>query len=539
MTLTEERPPPTDPPWDEPDYDNALPTPALSNGTAPPQDMAAEQSVLGAMLISPATITDVTPELEPGDFYRPAHEAIYDAITALHARGEPVDMVTVADELARHPAGPRGRTQLQAIGGAPYLHTLANGVPVAGNATHYARIIRDHARARTIITTGQRLTQLGHNATPDRIDLALSDALQALDDTVQRFGPRTDHTHRAGLHDLSWVGTGQEPRQPPPTYVRRTDGTALFYEGKVNGIFGDPEHGKSWAAQLAVVQALDEGNTAAIIDVDHNGPQATAGRLFLLGAQLDTIADPDRFRYYEPEDGEELLNAVTDITNRRMNVVVLDSLGEIFPMLGVKTNDGDEITTAMRQVLTRPALAGSCVITIDHLPKATEARSTGFAIGSIAKKRMIRGAYLRAEAKVKPAPGAVGRIALRIEKDSTGELRRSSGGGYAGTLILDSTDERYLTWRIGRDTVPKNDDGTWRPTTVMELVAKYIEAHPACTGRDIETDVPGKGSTIRAALTNLTNEGFVRREPGPRRSFFHYSEIPYREAEDDQANPTN
>jgi hypothetical protein len=169
-----------------------------------------------------------------------------------------------------------------------------------------------------------------------------------------------------------------------------------------------------------------------MIDVDHNGPQATAGRLFLLGADLDAIADPERFRYYEPEDGEELLAAVTDITNRRTDVTVLDSLGEIFPMLGVKTNDGDEITTAMRQVLTRPALAGSCVITIDHLPKSTEARTSGFAIGSIAKKRMIRGAYLRADAKESQPPAAVGRITLRIEKDTTGELRRSSGGGYAG-----------------------------------------------------------------------------------------------------------
>lgn len=557
--LHEPQPPPgepTDPPW-EPPEDPGLATYA-QNGTGshlnghpvstsrdpggstrtPPQDILAEQSVLGAMLISTQAIDDVESELDPSDFYRPAHEDIYHAILTLHATGAPADMVTVAGHLAAQPApGRRGRTLLEHVGGHDYIHDLATAVPTAANATYYASIVRNHARLRAVVDTGTRLTQLGYAADIDRVDTYLGEALQTLDNTVQRFGPRLDGPGVGnGLADLSWVSTGQEPRQPAPVYVRRDDGTSLFYAGKVNGVFGDPEHGKTWLAQLAIVQALNEGRTAAMIDVDHNGPQATAGRLFLLGAELDAISDPERFRYYEPEDGEELLNAVTDITTRAMDVTVLDSLGEIFPMLGVKTNDGDEITTAMRQVLTRPALAGSCVITIDHLPKSNEARTTGFAIGSIAKKRMIRGAYIRADAKIKPTPGQIGRIALRIEKDSSGELRRSSGGGYAGTLILDSTDDRYLTWHIGRDVAPTNEDGTLRPTTLMERVAAYVGDHEGCTQRDIETDIQGTAKWIRQALQVLVNEGHISRAPGKQRRFHHHLEIPYREAEDDRAN---
>jgi hypothetical protein len=218
-----------------------------------------------------------------------------------------------------------------------------------------------------------------------------------------------------------------------------------------------------------------------------------------------------------------------------MDVTVLDSLGEIFPMLGVKTNDGDEITTAMRQVLTRPALAGSCVITIDHLPKSNEARTSGFAIGSIAKKRMIRGAYLRADAKQKPAPGGIGRITLRIEKDTTGELRRSSGGGYAGELILDSTDDRYLAWHIGRSSTPKNDDGT-RPPDQPHGARRQVR-------RDQRRLHPARHRSRRPRQGPLD----PRRHPDPRRRgphqppgrqaarMHHHLEIPYREAEDDLA----
>jgi hypothetical protein len=94
----------------------------------PPQDVPAEQSVLGAMLLSRDALIDVAGILQPGDFYRPAHELIYTAALALHERGEPVDAVTVAAELAR-------RGDLVNAGGPLYPHTLISMVPTAANAT--------------------------------------------------------------------------------------------------------------------------------------------------------------------------------------------------------------------------------------------------------------------------------------------------------------------------------------------------------------------------------------------------------------------
>lgn len=121
----------------------------------PPQDMAAEQSVLGAMLISKDAIADVTEVLRGVDFYRPAHETIYDVVVDLYGRNEPVDMVTVAAELQR-------RGDLQKIGGAPYLHTLAANVPIASNAAFYAEIVKEKATLRRLVEAGTKIVQIGY-----------------------------------------------------------------------------------------------------------------------------------------------------------------------------------------------------------------------------------------------------------------------------------------------------------------------------------------------------------------------------------------
>ncbi|BBH17415.1 replicative DNA helicase [Nocardioides baekrokdamisoli] len=129
--------------------------PRGENDRTPPQDMAAEQCVLGAMLISKDAIANVTEELKGSDFYRPSHEAIYDAITDLYGRGDAVDMITVKNELER-------QGELQRIGGAAYLHTLAANVPIAANAPYYAQIVRDKAVLRRLVTAGTKIVQTGY-----------------------------------------------------------------------------------------------------------------------------------------------------------------------------------------------------------------------------------------------------------------------------------------------------------------------------------------------------------------------------------------
>ncbi len=134
---------------------NDVSPPTEDFGRQPPQDEAAEQAVLGGMLLSKDAIADVLERLRPGDFYRPNHQSVYDAVLDLYGRGEPADAVTVAAELDR-------RGLLRRIGGAPYLHTLISTVPTAANAGYYAGIVAEKALLRRLVEAGTRVVQYGY-----------------------------------------------------------------------------------------------------------------------------------------------------------------------------------------------------------------------------------------------------------------------------------------------------------------------------------------------------------------------------------------
>jgi replicative DNA helicase len=175
---------------------------------APPQDIAAEQSVLGGMLLSKDAIADVVEILRAGDFYRPAHATIFDAVLDLYGRGEPADPITVTAALTD--AGTINR-----VGGMSYVHDLVHAVPTAANTAYYARIVAERAVLRRLVEAGTRIVQLGYGAasgagrdTADVVDLAqqavydvterrvsedfqqLSDMLQPTLDEIEAIGAR-------------------------------------------------------------------------------------------------------------------------------------------------------------------------------------------------------------------------------------------------------------------------------------------------------------------------------------------------------------
>lgn len=127
----------------------------IQYGQAPPNDLQAEQAVLGSMMLSKDAIAEVVEILRGVDFYRPAHELIFDAITELYGRGEPSDAVTVAAELTK-------RGNINRLGGAPYIHTLVASVPLAVNAAYYARTVHEKSQLRRLAEVGQRVTQLAY-----------------------------------------------------------------------------------------------------------------------------------------------------------------------------------------------------------------------------------------------------------------------------------------------------------------------------------------------------------------------------------------
>jgi replicative DNA helicase len=130
----------------------------------PPHDLAAEQCVLGGMLLSKDAISDVLEVIRPSDHYRPAHQLVHEVILDLYGRGEPADAVTVAAELTK-------RGDIARVGGAPYLHTLIASVPTAANAGYYARIVRERAILRRLVEVGTRIVQLGYAGDGDADEL--------------------------------------------------------------------------------------------------------------------------------------------------------------------------------------------------------------------------------------------------------------------------------------------------------------------------------------------------------------------------------
>lgn len=130
----------------------------------PPQNLEAEESVLGAMLLSASAIGAVTETLDASDFYRESHGTIYRAALALYAKGEPVDAITVADELDE-------RGELERVGGSAKIAELAALVPSTSNAEHYARIVKEMATLRGLVRVGQEIQRLGQNRPGQTTDL--------------------------------------------------------------------------------------------------------------------------------------------------------------------------------------------------------------------------------------------------------------------------------------------------------------------------------------------------------------------------------
>src|SRR4051812_29872685 len=120
----------------------------------PPQNLDAEESVLGAMMLSPGAIGAVSEVLTASDFYRASHGTIYKAALDLYAKGEPVDAITLVSELER-------RGDLEEVGGRTRINELASLVPAPASAGHYAKIVREMATLRGLVRAGQEITRLG------------------------------------------------------------------------------------------------------------------------------------------------------------------------------------------------------------------------------------------------------------------------------------------------------------------------------------------------------------------------------------------
>ncbi|ROR43256.1 replicative DNA helicase [Kitasatospora cineracea] len=210
----------------------------------PPQDLAAEQSVLGGMLLSKDAIADVVEVLKPADYYRPAHELIHGAILDLYARGEPADPITVAGELTK-------RGELARVGGPSYLHTLVNSVPTAANAEYYAEIVHERAVLRRLVEAGTRIAGMGYAAEGDVDDIVNAAQAEIYAVTEQRtnedYAPLADIMEGA-LDEIEAIGSRSGQMSGVPTGFADFDQlTNGLHPGQMIVIAARPAMGKALA----------------------------------------------------------------------------------------------------------------------------------------------------------------------------------------------------------------------------------------------------------------------------------------------------
>ncbi|MEX2290014.1 MAG: replicative DNA helicase [Mycobacteriales bacterium] len=220
--------------------------PAQEFERTPPQDIAAEQSVLGGMLLSKDAIADVVEVVRATDFYRPAHQMIFDVVVDLYGKGEPADPITVSAELTR--LGEIGR-----VGGAPYLHTLLSSVPTAANAGFYARIVAEQAVLRRLVEAGTRIVQLGYGAAgAGGVDDVVDRAQQSIYDVTERRSSE-DYTlleelMQPTMDELEAIGSRGGSMSGVPTGFADLDGlTNGLHPGQLIVIAGRPGLGKALA----------------------------------------------------------------------------------------------------------------------------------------------------------------------------------------------------------------------------------------------------------------------------------------------------
>jgi replicative DNA helicase len=163
---------------------------AGSAGRVPPHNLQAEESLLGAMLLSRDAIASAVEMCSADDFYKPAHGHVFDAVCSLYAQGEPADPVTVADELRR-------ADLLDAIGGPATLITLQANTPATTNAGRYARIVEEHALLRRLIGVAGEIAEMSYGVPED-----VAEAVDRAETLVFEVAERRVTDSLRPLHDL-------------------------------------------------------------------------------------------------------------------------------------------------------------------------------------------------------------------------------------------------------------------------------------------------------------------------------------------------
>ncbi|GAA4115227.1 replicative DNA helicase [Knoellia locipacati] len=240
----------------------------------PPQDLGAEQSVLGSMLLNKDAIADCLEVTKSADFYRPAHELIYDAVLDLYGRGEPADAITVADELGK-------RGDLTRVGGQAYLHQLIQSVPTAANAGYYAEIVHERAVLRRLVEAGTRIVQMGYGQGEGDVDEIVNRAQAEVYSVAEKRGGEDYHQLgeilNATMEEIeAAAGRTDEMTGVPTGFLELDNLTNGLHPGQMIVVAARPAVGKSTLGiDIARAAAIKHNMATAVFSLEMSRTEIT------------------------------------------------------------------------------------------------------------------------------------------------------------------------------------------------------------------------------------------------------------------------
>jgi replicative DNA helicase len=318
----------------------------------PPQNIEAEEYILGAMLLAPGAIGAVSEICRAEDFYRQSHGRIYRAALALYGRGEPVDAITLTDELDK-------RGELEEIGGRSRIHELAALVPASANAGHYARIVHEMAILRGLIESGQEIATLGYER-PGELSELVDKAEQIVFSLSQsRLTGEFSHIEQLLKESFERITAlyeaGTEITGVPSGFRDLDRITSGFQPGNLIVVAARPSMGKSALALcMAANLGVRAGVPVALFTLEMSKAEVTQ-RLMCSEAKVES--QKLRSGKLSPEDWPRLTAACDKLAR---SPIYVDDTGSITMM---------EIRSKARRLKARESKLG--LVIVDYLQLMT------------------------------------------------------------------------------------------------------------------------------------------------------------------------
>lgn len=380
-------------------------------------------------------------------------------------------------------------------------------------------------RTADLVPSSTNGTGSGTGAEPDED----SDA----EDSGEDDEPAEDDHTTWWPKDLDVVLSGENP-EPPPTVLARVDGSALFYAGKVNGIIGPSESGKSWIALEAVAQELRHRRPVLYLDFEDT-VGGIVSRLRALGVEDELMCrSAQLLAYVGPE---EALHAVAYaeyaqvLRARAWSLIVFDGVNAAMTQDGLDLISNTDATKFFTKI-TRPAsMTGAAVVTIDHVPKDQEKRGKG-GIGAQAKRATITGAAVYVDVNEPFGRGRSGSLSLTVDKDRPGFVRGEANvsGTWAEVTVTAREDGGVaVTFDVPAE-VTKSGTTNAQAEKLRGRVMSYLaEIAAEVSSTTVANSVTGKRGDVLEQLAWLSENGYVwrRKDPKGRGGQLHSTRRPY------------